>query len=146
MKRVPAVDVRDYGSADEAAVLALWRDCRLLHPLNDPARDIEFCRASGHGALFVGEEAGQVVATVMVGHDGHRGWLYYVAVAPDRQRRGLGRRLVDHAEGWLKARGVPKSQLMIRDTNAGVRAFYERLGYVAEPRVVMARRFTDKPS
>jgi ribosomal protein S18 acetylase RimI-like enzyme len=75
----------------------------------------------------------------MVGHDGHRGWLYYVAVAPARQRRGLGWRMVEAAEDWLRQRGAPKAQLMIRETNTQVEAFYAKLGYATIPRIVMQK-------
>jgi ribosomal protein S18 acetylase RimI-like enzyme len=87
----------------------------------------------------VGEEAGVIVGAVMVGHDGHRGWLYYLAAAPDRRQQGIGRSLVHAAEHWLATRGVRKVQLMIRPTNTVVARFYDRLGYAEEPRTVMAR-------
>lgn len=78
----------------------------------------------------------------MVGHDGHRGWLYYLAAAPDRRGQGIGRSMVEAAERWLAARGVRKVQLMIRPTNTAVARFYDRLGYDEEPRVVMAKWLT----
>jgi ribosomal protein S18 acetylase RimI-like enzyme len=81
----------------------------------------------------------KIVATAMVGHDGHRGWIYYVAVAPKHQEKGAGREIMAHAEGWLAQRGVPKAMLMIRETNKKVIGFYERLGYAVEQRVVMGR-------
>lgn len=113
-------------------------------PWNDPVEDIALCRESGHGEILVAEGDGGIVASVMVGHDGHRGWLYYLAVAPERRRGGLGRRMVAEAEAWLGARGVPKVELMIRDTNSEVAAFYARLGYIQEPRIVMSRRLDGK--
>ena len=75
----------------------------------------------------------------MVGHDGHRGWVYYLAVSPAFRRQGLGRRMVEAAEAWMSERGVPKAQLLIRDTNLGVQSFYERLGYTVLPRVTMQK-------
>jgi ribosomal protein S18 acetylase RimI-like enzyme len=132
-------DIRPYRESDLGAVVDLWQACDLTRPWNPPARDIAFCRSSGHGELFVAEDAGRVVGTVMAGHDGHRGWLYYVAVDPARQRDGLGRRLVDHAEAWLKEAGVPKAMLIIRDTNVAVRGFYEAIGYEVEPRILMTK-------
>jgi ribosomal protein S18 acetylase RimI-like enzyme len=125
-------------------VIELWRACGLVIPLNDPARDIALCRDSGHGAIFVAEQGVEIVASVMVGHDGHRGWLYYLAVTPGERYRGLGRRLVRHAEDWLTGQGLPKVQLIIRETNTEVAAFYERLGYAVEPRVLMSRRLDGK--
>jgi ribosomal protein S18 acetylase RimI-like enzyme len=131
--------IRPYREADFGAVVELWQACDLTRPWNPPARDIAFCRASGHGELFVAEAEGRVVGTIMAGHDGHRGWLYYVAVDPARRRGGLGRRLVDHALAALRAQGVPKVELMIRETNVQARGFYEKLGWSPEPVVVMSR-------
>jgi ribosomal protein S18 acetylase RimI-like enzyme len=132
-------EIRPYRDSDLGAVVDLWQACDLTRPWNPPARDIAFCRSSGHGEIFVAEADGGIIGTVMAGHDGHRGWVYYVAVDPARRRDGLGRRLVAQAEDWLATRGVPKLMLVIRDTNTAVQAFYERLGYAQEPRVVMAK-------
>lgn len=137
MDRLAAI--RPYREADLGAVVDLWQACDLARPWNPPARDIAFCRGSGHGELFVAEAEGRVVGTVMAGHDGHRGWVYYVAVDPARRHAGLGRRLMAHAEAWLAGQGVPKLELLIRDTNTAVQGFYERLGYEQEPRVVMSK-------
>ncbi len=131
--------IRAYRDSDFAEVVALWRACELTRPYNDPATDIEFCRGSGHGEILVGEADGRIVASAMVGHDGHRGWIYYLAVDPARRKSGLGRRITEEAEAWLRARGVPKVQLLIRATNLGVRQFYQRLGYEDAPSVVMQR-------
>ena len=75
----------------------------------------------------------------MAGDDGHRGWLYYLAVAPELQRTGLGRQMVAAAEDWLRARGVIKVMLMIRPTNLKVRGFYDAIGYGQQDRMIMAR-------
>jgi ribosomal protein S18 acetylase RimI-like enzyme len=85
------------------------------------------------------DENGRVAGSVMVGHDGHRGWLYYVAADPDARGAGIGRKMASAAEDWLRERGVRKVQLMIRETNTGVAEFYERMGYKTEPRVVMSK-------
>jgi ribosomal protein S18 acetylase RimI-like enzyme len=132
--------IRPYRDADLEAVARLWRACHLVVPYNDPKQDIEFCRASGHGAVFVGvDEGGQVVASAMAGHDGHRGWLYYVAVEPRLQQGGLGRALVRHAEEWLKGLGVRKVQLLVRAGNKTAASFYERLGYERSTVAVLQR-------
>ena len=133
------ITIRPFADGDLEPVRNLWAACSLTVPHNDPARDIAFCRASPAAELFVGVAGGAVVATAMSGHDGHRGWLYYVAVDPAHQGRGWGRQMVSHAESWLRALGVPKVNLMIRDTNAAARGFYAAIGYAAEPRVVMAK-------
>ena len=133
--------VRSYAPADFEKVVALWEACELTRPWNDPASDIEFCAGSDNSILLVGVAGGEskIVATAMVGHDGHRGWIYYVAVAPEHQEKGAGREIMAHAEGWLAQRGVPKAMLMIREANKKVIGFYQRLGYAVEERVVMAR-------
>ena len=141
-----SIRIRGVGDGDVAAVAALWRDCGLAAPYNPPDHDIAFCRATPTSELFVAEAGGTIIATAMAGHDGHRGWLYYVAVDPARRGAGLGRRMVAHAEAWLTGHGVRKVNLIIRDGNAAVQGFYERLGYDVEPRVQMARWLVDKPS
>jgi ribosomal protein S18 acetylase RimI-like enzyme len=133
--------IRPYAPDDLESVVALWQACDLSRPWNDPAADIAFCLRSENSALFVGVPAGQtrLCATVMVGHDGHRGWVYYVAVAPEWQKTGAGREIMNHAEHWLVSKGAPKAMLLIRETNHKVIGFYERLGYQVEERVLMSR-------
>ncbi len=131
--------IRPFRNKDLGPVKTLWETCDLIVSHNDPATDIAFCKASPGSELFIGETAGQVVATIMTGHDGHRGWISYLAMDPAHGGKGLGRQMVRHAEGWLKARGVPKVNLMIREHNKAVRKFYEAIGYACEPRLVMAR-------
>lgn len=131
---------------DIEAVIQLWRDCDLVRPWNDPRADIAQARRSGCADILVAKAPdGSVVGAVMVGDDGHRGWFYYVAVAPGRQKTGLGRRLVASGEDWMRRRGIEKAQLIIRDTNAKVRGFYESLGYGVQPRVLMARWLDGRP-
>lgn len=137
------LEIRAARYRDTEDIVALWRAAGLTVPHNDPYEDIRFCRDSGQGEVLIGLLGGVIVASVLVGHDGHRGWIYYVAVHPDRQGAGHGQSIVEAAELWLTARGVPKVQLLIRETNTGVRAFYERLGYADEPRLIMTKRFVD---
>ena len=132
--------IRPYRESDEGEVVALWEDCGLTRPWNPPCADIALLRGSSHGEILVAtKEKGDVIGSVMVGHDGHRGWIYYLAVSPSCQRRGLGSRLMRAAEAWLRERGIRKVELMIRDTNTEVTAFYARLGYDKEPVTVMSR-------
>ena len=131
---------RDMGEGDADAIIALWRDCGLTRPWNDPAQDIAFARKGPASTILVGEEEGRLVASAMVGHDGHRGMLYYVAVAPDCRGKGLGKATVRAAEAWLAARGVWKVNLLVRAENEAVRGFYEKLGYEVNPVLCMARR------
>ncbi|MHB8634989.1 MAG: GNAT family acetyltransferase [Fimbriimonadaceae bacterium] len=129
---------------DKGAVIALWQACELTRPWNDPVRDFDRAEGKALSDVLVGVLADDIVATVMVGLDGHRGWLYYLGVAPNRRRSGFGRLMVEAAEAWLRERGAPKVQLMVRETNAAVMAFYERLGY-AHQEVHVLGRFFEKP-
>jgi ribosomal protein S18 acetylase RimI-like enzyme len=133
------VIIREAVEADDAAIAALWDACGLTRPWNPPARDIAFVRRSAHGALLVAEDPSGIVGSVLVGHDGHRGWIYYLAVAPAVRKSGLGRRLVAEGEAWCRARGAPKVQLMIRRDNEAVRTVYERLGYEEQSVIVMGK-------
>jgi ribosomal protein S18 acetylase RimI-like enzyme len=132
------MNIRAAGSDDEGAVVALWQACGLTVPYNNPVADFRFARAKPASDILVAVDEA-IVGTVMVGHDGHRGWLYYLAVDPARQRRGVGRALVAAAEDWLATRGVPKVHLMVRESNAAVAAFYRRLGYDPMPRLNMQK-------
>jgi ribosomal protein S18 acetylase RimI-like enzyme len=125
---------------DEPAVIELWHRCDLVASYNDPAADFRFAKAGACSDVLVGEdEAGHIQGSVMVGHDGHRGWLYYVAASPDARGSGFGRQMVEAAEAWLGQRGVVKAQLLVRETNTRVVSFYEHLGYEVVPRVLMAK-------
>lgn len=134
------MQIRPFIESDRAALIALWQACGLTRPWNDPDTDISFCIASPAATLLVAEADGAVIGSAMVGHDGHRGWVYYLAAAPARQKAGLGRALMAVAEDWCRQRGVPKLMLLVRPENAAVRAFYEKLGYGEEERVIFTRR------
>lgn len=140
---------------DVEAVVALWRSCDLTRPWNDPYRDIGNARATSTATILVARpaagaerDAGQgadtdvlaPVGSVMAGFDGHRGWLYYLAVDGSVRGTGLGRRLVVAAEAWLSGQGAEKVQLMVRETNAEVQGFYTALGYTDAECVVLGRR------
>lgn len=134
------MEVTALGPDDATPAVALWEACGLTRPWNDPTSD--FLRAvSGPGSAVLGVRDGRsLVGTVMVGGDGHRGWVYYLATHPEHRHRGLGRALMDASENWLTANGLPKIQFMVRDTNREVLAFYERLGYERQDVVVLGRR------
>jgi ribosomal protein S18 acetylase RimI-like enzyme len=121
--------IRDIADADIAAVIALWSAAGISRPWNDPQKDIAFARRDAHSTVLVAESAGNIVATAMVGEDGHRGWLYYVATDPALRGTGLGRQIMQAAERWLAARGVWKVQLLVRQGNDQAHSFYEHLGY-----------------
>lgn len=123
---------------DVATVIDLWHRCGLTQPHNDPHRDLSFARGKSDSDILVGEVGGQIRASVMVGHDGHRGTVYYVSVDPDSQGLGFGRQLMGAAHDWLKDRDIWKVNLLIREGNTAVQGFYESLGYESEPRTCMA--------
>jgi ribosomal protein S18 acetylase RimI-like enzyme len=115
--------------ADVATVVQLWDRCALTRPWNDPAADIALARRGPNSTILLGREDERIVASAMVGHDGHRGWVYYVAVDPDRRGQGLGRAIMNAAEDWLRKAGIAKLQLMVRQDNSKASAFYETIGY-----------------
>jgi phosphinothricin acetyltransferase len=132
--------IRECQPEDGPAIVRLWERCGLTRPWNDPRQEIAR-KLNVQPELFViGVSDEEIVATVMAGYDGHRGWIYSLAVAPEAQRRGLGRRMMREAERRLRAAGCAKVNLQIRGGNAGVAAFYRALGYVEEDRVSMGRR------
>lgn len=134
-----AMLIRPYVPADFDAVVQLWDATHISIHYNDPAKDIPRMLASPNCQLYVGTIEERPMGSIMVGHEGHRGWLYKLAVAPEHRGKGYGRDLVRQAERWLVARGMPKVNLMIRDTNIKVREFYQQLGYQVAARTVMER-------
>ncbi len=131
--------IRPYRSADEHEVLALWQECGLLG-WSDPRKDIARKQRVNPEWFLVGERAGQVVATCMVGYEGHRGWINFLAVAPSRQRGGHGRALMAEAERILRAAGCAKINLQVRTKNTQVIAFYEKLGFAVDEVVSLGKR------
>jgi ribosomal protein S18 acetylase RimI-like enzyme len=125
------------------AAVALWDECGLTRPWNDPRVDLARALA-GPSSTVLAEvsSGGDLLGTAMVGHDGHRGWVYYLAVAPVARSTGLGRALMAACEEWLAARGVPKLMLMVRSSNRDVLGFYAGLGYATEEVTVMSRWLT----
>lgn len=129
---------------DEAdAAVALWQACGLTRPWNNPHADLALALSSPSSTVLAGRIDSRLVATVMVGSDGHRGWVYYLAVAPELQRAGHGAAMMRAAEGWLKACGAPKLNLMVRADNAAAAGFYEALGYVRSDVMVLQRSLAD---
>jgi ribosomal protein S18 acetylase RimI-like enzyme len=138
------LEIRRFEACDEDAVAALWEACDLVVPWNDPRRDIATKMAFQPELFLVGLQGEQVVASVMAGYEGHRGWINYLAVDPDRRGRGLGRRIMDEAERRLRGMGCPKVNLQLRSSNREVIAFYEHLGYEVEDRVSLGKRLGEK--
>jgi len=132
--------IRAYHPDDQARVIALWQDCGLTRPWNDPVKDIERKLAEQPELLLVGELDGRIVASAMVGYDGHRGWVNYLSVDPALQGRGLGAALMRHIEALLLARGCPKLNLQVRQGNDAVLGFYARLGYGDDQVIGLGKR------
>lgn len=136
------MDIRPYLEADEAAVVALWQACGLTRPWNDPHKDIARKLTVQRELFLVGELDGRIVASVMAGYEGHRGWVNYVAVAPELQGRGHGAALMQRVEQEFRARGCPKVSLLVRASNSAVLAFYRRLGYAVDEAVPLGKRLS----
>ena len=123
-----------------SAAAALWKLAGLTRPWNDPLDDLRRAMAGPSSTVLAGIDEGVLLATAMVGHDGHRGWVYYLAVTPDARGCGHGQTMMRACEAWLEARDVPKLNLMIRADNADARRFYSTLGYGTDDVIVMSRR------
>lgn len=133
--------IRSYRPADEDAVIALWRECEMLR-WSDPHKDIARKLQVNPEWFLVGESEGRVVATCMIGYEGHRGWINLLAVSPALQGGGHGKALMSEAERILRGVGCAKINLQVRASNTKVVAFYEKLGFVSEPLVNMGKRLT----
>jgi ribosomal protein S18 acetylase RimI-like enzyme len=127
------------------AAVDLWLEAGLARPWNDPVADLNRALQGASSSVLGGTEGGVLVATAMVGHDGHRGWVYYLAVRRDSRGRGHARAIMGACEAWLIARKVPKLNLMVRDDNAEARDFYGALGYMRDEVVVLSRRLSGSP-
>jgi len=138
---VPDLIIGDLSESEIDAAVDLWRAVNLTRPWNDPYTDARVALAGETSTILAGRLDGRLVATTMVGADGHRGWVYYLGVSPDCRGRRFGEAMMRAAEQWIIARGMPKLQLMVRTDNAGVISFYEAIGYKQEEVVVLSRRF-----
>lgn len=134
------MQIRSYQISDEAAVVALWQACGLTRPWNDPYKDIARKLQVQPELFLVGVLDGQLIASAMAGYDGHRGWVNYLAVAPEQQRRGYAAQLMQHIEQQLLALGCPKLNMQVRTSNSAVLAFYRRLGYAQDEAVSLGKR------
>jgi ribosomal protein S18 acetylase RimI-like enzyme len=137
------MDITELTTAGRDAATRLWDEAGLTRPWNEPGRDFDRALRGPMSSVLGALEAGELAATVMVGHDGHRGWVYYLAVKRGHRRRGLGRRMMQEAESWLRARGAVKLNLMVRDDNTAALDFYRQLGYDDAEVSVLARWLVD---
>ncbi len=143
--KTPLLHIRPFEPADEAAVTALWEVCGLVVPQNNPAADIARKLRVNPEWFLVGEVDGAVVASCMAGYEGHRGWINYLAVHPDHRRQSLARQLMEHAEKLLREVGCPKINLQVRNSNAAVIAFYEKLGFAVDEVLSLGKRLQQDP-
>jgi ribosomal protein S18 acetylase RimI-like enzyme len=132
--------IRSFREEDTESIVALWQACGLTRPWNDPYRDIARKLTAQPELFLVGEVGGEAMASAMVGFDGHRGWVYYVAVHPAHQGKGYGRMLMAHAEQLLIERGCPKINLLVRAGNNAVIDFYDKLGYAPDAAISLGKR------
>lgn len=138
--------VEELRTAHRAKTVALWTEVGLTRPWNDPLEDFDRALSGSTSTVLGLENADGLMGTAMVGHDGHRGWVYYLAVAPAHQGRGLGAQLMAAAERWLRDQGAVKVQVMVRHSNQPVVAFYEKIGYEDADIYVLARWLDDDAS
>lgn len=134
------MNIREFQEPDTEGVVALWEACGLTRPWNDPRKDIARKLEVQRELFLVGEEDGGVVATVMGGYEGHRGWINYLAVSPEARKGGLGRALMDEVERRLRAAGCPKINLQVRSDNEQALGFYRALGYDVDAAVSLGKR------
>ena len=137
---------RVFAQSDEAAVIRLWTRCELVHPSNDPSEDIRRKLAFQPELFFVGLLGEKIITSVMAGYEGHRGWINYLAVDPEHQRKGVGRAIMLYAEKELEGIGAEKINLQVRSENTAVVHFYNRLGYDVEARASLGKRLKKDPS
>jgi len=134
------MEIRPYRNEDQDAVIDLWKRCGLTRPWNNPAKDIARKLAVRPDLFLVAVEGGTLSGSVMVGYEGHRGWINYLGVSPECRRQGLGRALMEEAERLLRLEGCPKINLQVRTQNTEVIEFYRRIGYLPDDVVSLGRR------
>jgi ribosomal protein S18 acetylase RimI-like enzyme len=132
--------IRPFQAADTDAVVELWQRCGLTRPWNNPYEDIALKMDFQPELFFVGTLDGRIVAAVMAGYEGHRGWIQYLGVSPDVQRQGIGSRIVTEAERALRELGCVKINLQVRETNQAVIAFYQHLGFSSDHVIGLGKR------
>lgn len=135
--------IRVFRPDDTTDVIDLWRECGLVVPWNNPQTDIDRKYADSAQMFFVGELENELVASCMAGYDGHRGWIYFLAVKGSQRRKKLASMLVRYAEAELVKLGCPKVELMVRKTNNKVISFYKSIGFDPDPVIVLSKRLIE---
>ena len=137
------MEIRVFETKDQRAVIKLWKECNLIVPWNDPFEDIQRKLKVDPELFLVGEFSDSIVATVMGGYDGHRGWINYLAVSPNHQRKGYGHKIMDFVELCIKQKGCPKINLQVRESNKNIIAFYEAIGYGNDNVIGLGKRLVN---
>jgi ribosomal protein S18 acetylase RimI-like enzyme len=137
------VQIRSFKTDDVPQVIDLWQRCGLTRPWNDPRKDIARKMRVNPEMFLVGLIDGKIVATVMAGYEGHRGWINYLALDPEHRRKDLGRAIMLEAEKLLRDVGCPKINLQVRSSNTDVIEFYRRVGYEIDDVVSLGKRLVD---
>jgi len=134
------MNIREYKENDLNEVISLWAECGLVVPQNDPKKDIERKLKKDRDLFLIGFNEKGIIATVMGGYEGHRGWINYLAVKPSERRNGFGQKIMQAVEVCIKNKGCPKINLQVRDTNADVIAFYSAIGYSNDNVISLGKR------
>ena len=137
---IDKMEIRPYQESDETSVVRLWTDCGLVVPWNNPDIDINRKLEIQREMFLVGSIDGSIVATVMAGYEGHRGWINYLAVRPEQQSSGIGKLIMEEAKKLLREMGCPKINLQVRSTNVNVIEFYKKIGYNIDNVVSLGKR------
>jgi ribosomal protein S18 acetylase RimI-like enzyme len=132
--------IRPFRMNDEAEVIRLWEQCKLVVPQNDPGDDIARKLKVQPELFLVGLMQGRIITTIMAGYEGHRGWINYLAVDPGHRRKGIGRTMMEAVEEKLSRMGCPKINLQVRETNLTAIEFYQRLGYSSDHVIGFGKR------
>ena len=137
------MNIREYQVSDEKAVIALWEQCDLIVPWNNPVQDIERKLKVDPELFLVGEKDGYIVASVMGGYEGHRGWINYLAVHPEHRRKGLGKKIMLEVEKRIREKGCPKINLQVRASNNDIIAFYQAIGFKNDKVIGLGKRLVE---
>ncbi len=137
------MEIREYQESDEKEVIELWFKCNLMIPGSNPKRDIERKLKVDHDLFLVGNVNGKIVASVMGGYEGHRGWINFLAVDPKYQRRAYGRLIMEAVEERIKEKGCPRINLQVRSSNKDVIELYQAIGYTVDNVVGLGKRLKE---
>lgn len=133
------IDITEAVSADKSHIISIWEQTGLTRPWNDPEQDVVNALSGKTSTILIAKESGTILGTCMAGYDGHRGWIYYLAVMPSHQKKGLGKKLFEAAEEWLYRQGAPKIMILIREDNQKVMEFYKGIGFERGSSLLMGK-------